>query len=117
MIRPPRPSFLTSRGPRLRRVTVVALGSTPPATRIASRKHARRFIKDLRSRHKIVLTVRGVVPWEPVVVKSKYQLVPVPTVPAVPPGERSGTIPVMAIETQSDLYIARSDLLLNQTAP
>ena len=34
-----------------------------------------------------------------------------------PEGERSGTIPVMAIESQSDLYIARSDLLLNQTAP
>ena len=116
MIRPPRPSFLTSRGPRLGRV-VAALGSTPPATRIASRTHARRFIGDLRSRHKIVLTVRGLVPWGPVVVKSKYQLVPVPTVPTVPPGERSGMIPVMAIETQSDLYISRSDLHLNQTAP
>ena len=45
--------------------------------------------------------------------KNKYQLVPVPTVP--PEGERSGTVTV--IETQSDLYIARSDLLLNQTAP
>ena len=114
MIRPPRPSFLTSRGPRLRRVTVVALGSTPPATRIASRTHARRFIRDLRSRHKIVLTARGLVPWEPVVVKisTLYQ---VPTVP--PEGERSGTVAVMAIETQSDLYISRSDLHLNQTAP
>ena len=29
----------------------------------------------------------------------------------------SGTVTVMAIETQSDLYIARGDLLLNQTAP
>ena len=114
MMRPPCPSFLTSRGPRLRRVTVVALGSTPPATRIASRKHARRFIRDLRSRHKIVLTVRGLVPWEPVVVKistSLYQTY------GTSEGERSGTVTVMAIETQSDLYIARSVLLLNQTAP
>ena len=114
MMRPPCPSFLTSRGPRLRRV-VAALGSTPPATRIASRTHARRFIRDLRSRHKIVLTVRGLVPWEPVVVKISTSLYQVPTVPprvCVP-----GTVTVMAIETQSDLYISRSDLHLNQTAP
>ena len=89
MMRPPRPSFLTSRGPRLRR-SVAALGSTPPATRIASRTPARRFIRDLRSRHKIALTVRGVVPWEAVVVKistSMYQYLRylVPTVP--PQGE------------------------------
>ena len=117
MMRPPCPSFLTSRGPRLRRVTVVALGSTPPATRIASRTHARRFIRDLRSRHKIVLTVRGLVPWEPVVVKISTSLYQVPTYGTVPPEVRGLARPVTAIESQSDLYIARSDLLLNQTAP
>ena len=90
MMRPPCPSFLTSRGPRLRRV-VAALGSTPPATRIASRTHARRFIRDLRSRHKIALTVRGLVPWEPVVVKISTSLYQVPTVP--PEGEFPARLP------------------------
>ena len=47
--------------------------------------------------------------------KNKYQLVPGTYGTFL--GDFTGTITVMAIETQSDLYIARSDLLLNQTAP
>ena len=43
--------------------------------------------------------------------KNKYQLVPVPTVP------EGRTVTVIMAKIESDLYIARSDMLLNQTAP